>query len=122
MKDFFVNSVLPELFGKFYSRTSQPVVATDASKEPCCSGTSTSLTDNEDGNNEVASAMPLYCYCQKPDDGGSDMVGCDNPACSREWFHRTCLKLNSLPTCKYWYCPDCRKLSQFKKKRKKTLQ
>ena len=47
----------------------------------------------------LASAMPLYCYCQKPDDGGSDMVSCDNPACSREWFHRTCLKLNSLPTC-----------------------
>ena len=83
VKDFLVTSVLPELFGKFYSRTSQPVVATDASKEPCCSA---SLTDNEDGNNEVASTAPLYCYCQKPDDGGSDMVGCDNPACSREWF------------------------------------
>ena len=38
----------------------------------------------------------------------------------REWFHLTCLQLNSLPTSDYWYYPDCRKLSQFKKKRKTT--
>ena len=61
-----------------------------------------SLTDNEDEKNEVGSAVTLYCYCQKADDGGSDMVGCNNAACSREWFHLTCLQLNSLPTSKYW--------------------
>ena len=115
MEKFFVTSILPELFGKFYSRSSPAVEATDASNEPCHSGVS-SLTENEEENNNV---VPLYCYCQKPDDGGSDMVGCDNTACSREWFHLTCLQLDSLPTSKYWYCPDCRKLSQFKKKRKK---
>ncbi len=36
VKDFFVTAVLPELLGEFYSRTSQPVIVTDAT-EPCCS-------------------------------------------------------------------------------------
>ena len=39
-----------------------------APNEPCCSGTSTSLTNNEDEKNEVGCAVALYCYCQKPDE------------------------------------------------------
>jgi len=49
-----------------------------------------------------------YCYCNGPDVG--DMVSCDNPECQFQWFHLSCLGLEKLPTTKYWYCPDCRKL------------
>ena len=57
----------------------------------------------------------LYCYCRGPEEG--DIVGCacDNRNCQYEWFHLTCLGLSTLPIKKNWYCPDCRKLSQFSK-------
>ena len=58
-----------------------------------------------------------YCYCHSPEYG--EMVGCDNPSCKHEWFHLGCLKLDCQPTSKYWYCPDCRKLPEFKQKRSK---
>ena len=55
-----------------------------------------------------------YCYCKGPDEG--DMVGCDNPDCSYQWFHLACLKSEKPPSTKYWYCPDCRKVIKYKKK------
>jgi len=82
-KEFFQKAILPEIIGKF----SRPQA-------------------------EVSPAASLdsdhYCYCNGPDVG--DMVGCDNPECQFQWFHLSCLGLEKLPTTKYWYCPDCRKL------------
>ena len=46
------------------------------------------------------------------------MIGCDNPHCTYEWFHFECLQLSAPPKKKSWYCPDCRKLPTFKKKSK----
>ena len=47
--------------------------------------------------------LPLYCYCQNPEEG--DMVGCDNPILQ---ISIVSFQLYSLLKCKYWYCPDCR--------------
>ena len=120
VKQFFNTAVLPELVGKFYSRGSEsgstpksPVESPSQSAVDCTS-TSSPLTPST-GN------MAKFCYCQGPEEG--DMVGCDNPSCEYEWFHLCCLKLHvaSLPTSKHWYCPDCRKVPCFKRKRSKKL-
>ena len=115
VKDFFTKSILPELLGKFYSRKDEPKATSNTAQDPCCSVTS----DVTDGEGKV-SKMKLYCYCQVPD--GDDMVGCDNRACECEWFHLKCLKLKDFPSKTYWYCPDCRKLPQFKPKGKKKIE
>ena len=35
------------------------------------------------------------------------MIGCDNDLCPIEWFHFSCVQLNTKPKGK-WYCPRCR--------------
>ena len=105
VKHFFITSILPELIGKFYSRTSESQVPSQSS------GPSASLSS---GETDGCSAK-TYCYCSGPEYG--DMVGCDNPS----WFHLSCLKLVSQPKSKYWYCPDCRKLPEFRRKKVKKM-
>ncbi len=126
-KDFFKCSILPELFGKHYSQptttnttfqiqsslpsSSEGQQSDEPGSEKCQvqSGSSTSQNNTD--------SIALYCYCQRPE---GDMIGCDNPNCSFEWFHLTSLNLKSLPSCKFWYCPDCRiaPISEDIKKRK----
>ncbi|KAI0218539.1 Inhibitor of growth protein 2 [Lamellibrachia satsuma] len=48
---------------------------------------------------------PTYCLCQQVSYG--EMIGCDNDACSIEWFHFNCVGLTSKPKGK-WFCPKCR--------------
>ena len=104
VKHFFVSSVLPELVGKFFSWASNvSSKQLDRSDESAASS-----SDN-------ANLEKVYCYCRRPEEGA--MVGCDNHSCPYEWFHLTCLKLTSMPKSKYWYCPDCRQLSDFRRKR-----
>ncbi|CAH1733357.1 unnamed protein product [Aphis gossypii] len=61
---------------------------------------------------------PKYCLCQQVSYG--DMICCDNPECSIEWFHFECVNLTTKPK-KKWFCPNCKKtdkkkLAIFKKK------
>ena len=113
VKQFFNAAILPELMGKFYSRgsesgsTPKSQVESQSAVDPTSTSSLLSLSTGD---------MAKFCYCQGPEEG--DMVGCDNPSCQYEWFHLRCLKLVSLPTSKYWYCPDCRKLPCFKRKRR----
>ena len=88
---------MPELVGKFYSRLPEGYI--------------------NNGNKADQSTEPVYCYCRCPSYG--EMVGCDNPTCTTEWFHFDGLKLDSEPKTKKWYCPDCSKLPEFCKKWKK---
>ncbi|XP_064405923.1 inhibitor of growth protein 3-like [Halichondria panicea] len=53
---------------------------------------------------------PRYCLCNQVSYG--EMVGCDNPECSIEWFHYGCVGITEPPKGK-WYCPQC---SSIKKK------
>lgn len=98
--DAFIRTcILPEILGKWYSssgrRTRTNAVSLDT--------TGTTVTQEQ-----------TYCYCRGPEEG--KMVACDNEQCSIEWFHMKCLKIKTLPRGK-WYCPDCRKLLDFKGKR-----
>ena len=110
-KNFFVAAILPE---KFYSRPTQPVGSGEAegqsttSEDLVCSSGEASASGTSGDN--------LYCYCNKPEEG--DMVGCDNPSCLHQWFHLSCLNLKSLPTTKYWYCPDCSKEKSTRRRKK----
>ena len=95
VRHFFVTSILPELIGKFYSRTSELVSVTQT---PSPSGPSCSVPLSEPGPSSSVPSVKTdgdsaktYCYCQGPEYG--DMVGCDNPSCLHEWFHLSCLKL-----------------------------
>lgn len=47
---------------------------------------------------------PAYCICNKPSAG--NMVGCDHPDCTIEWFHFDCVGLKAEPVGE-WYCPLC---------------
>lgn len=49
-------------------------------------------------------AEPAYCICNKPSAG--NMVGCDNPDCTIEWFHFECVGLTEEPQGE-WFCPLC---------------
>ena len=94
---FFTICILPELVGKWYSRSI--VIPSD------------SPTPNDDSSYN-------YCYCKE--EHGGEMVGCDNPRCQAgEWFHLSCLRLKKKPLCIKWYCPHCQKLPEFSRKRSK---
>lgn len=47
---------------------------------------------------------PTYCLCHQVSFG--EMIACDNPDCSTEWFHFACVNLKAKPKSK-WYCPRC---------------
>lgn len=123
IKQFFNTAILPELVGKFYSRGSESAGSTSTtpveSPSPLCDPTLDTSAEPSILTPSTSSTKK-FCYCQGPDEGDL-MLGCDNPGCKYEWFHLQCLKLASLPTSKQWYCPDCRKLPCFKRKRNKKL-
>ena len=112
-ENFFRTAIMPEIIGRFYSHpsgvqsvdTSSPPAADNGYQTPKEQRSSTSVED-------------VYCYCQRPEEG--DMVACDNSTCPHAWFHVSCLGLKSLPSSRTWYCPDCRKLPEFSRKKRKT--
>jgi hypothetical protein len=65
-------------------------------------------------NYPMTSDEILYCVCEQVEFGR--MVACDNIECPGEWFHYGFVNLENAPEGK-WYCPDCRKLPAFKRKR-----
>ncbi len=100
---FIRTSILPELLAKWYTRSNKIyAIAFD-----------TPGSSKEGSSNCMEK---LYCYCNQPESG--DMIGCDNVDCPIEWFHFECLKIKNAPIGQ-WYCPDCRKLPQFTKKKKR---
>ena len=95
---FFELCLLPELVAKWYSRVQVMPAQTAAAS--------------------TSTDMYIYCHCK--DDKGGDMVGCDNKECEHgQWFHLECLKMKNPPRTNKWYCPDCRKLPQFTRKKQR---
>ena len=96
---FFKVAILPELLGRWYSR---------------------SLVIPVKMNSGTASYD--YCYCKE--ELGGEMICCENSNCnSGQWFHLSCLKIKIAPRVKKWYCPTCRCQEEFKPpKRKKQKQ
>ena len=101
---FFRICILPELLGKFYTKSPRDALNDSALHQP------SALCTNE---------RPI-CYCQGPEEG--KMIGCDNPNCKIEWFHFACLKITEAPKGKRkWYCPVCRILPEFNRSKKKIV-
>ena len=62
----------------------------------------------------------IYCYCKQGK--GGEMIGYDNKECQHgQWFHLLCLKMKRTPRASKWYCPNCQKLTQFKRKRQRKV-
>ncbi|KAM0789715.1 hypothetical protein ACM66B_006573 [Microbotryomycetes sp. NB124-2] len=57
----------------------------------------------------------IYCFCQRVSFG--EMIGCDGADCEREWFHLSCVGLQTIPKGK-WLCEDCRIKAEKGKKRR----
>ena len=119
---FFKTCLLPEIMGNWYTRPSftAEVSNTGLSEDWTATGDSLDHDDTTDSTDTRGVNQPSYCYCQGPEEG--TMIACDNPDCPIEWFHTKCLRLHTLPKGKTkWYCPDCRKLSKFLRKKGKNL-
>ena len=101
--DFFELCILPELLAKWYSREEvMPTQTAEASVPTAREG------------------VYIYCYCKQDKKG--EMIGCDNKECQHgQWFHLPCLKMKRTPRASKWYCPNCRKLTQFKRKRQRKV-
>jgi len=86
-------AVMPELLGKWYSRdhTKLPEPPKDAARDE--------TPENDDGT---------WCYC-KTVKGGS-MINCENPLCTYQWFHMSCLRMKKVP--KTWFCPSCHSIKK----------
>lgn len=95
-KTFWRLCILPELLGKWYTRT-QTLKTFPQSEED--SGT--------------------WCYCNE--NKGGEMIACDNKFCRLKWFHLECVGMSAsgVPQGK-WLCPSCH-VSKSKNKRQKLL-
>ncbi|KAF7432776.1 Histone acetyltransferase complex subunit [Pleurotus ostreatus] len=61
---------------------------------------------DEDLEADDAEDTTIYCFCQKTG-AGEMMIGCDNPSCSYQWFHISCVGVKQ-PLPDKWYCPECK--------------
>ncbi|KAJ7431844.1 hypothetical protein B0H11DRAFT_2261396 [Mycena galericulata] len=58
---------------------------------------------------------PRYCYCDQVSFG--EMIACDDPHCTMEWFHLSCTNLGTAPEGrKKWFCDACKLRKKGKKK------
>ena len=48
----------------------------------------------------------LKKYCMCGDTGDSANLKCDAPGCKREYFHLACVRLQTVPSDKF-FCPRC---------------
>ena len=102
---FFRNCLLPELLGRWYTRSSTPV-----SQVPETSQVTLAPHHPKAAYQCAKTDTQLFCYCQAPEDHSrDDWIGCNNPNCAFEWFHLGCLNLLRIPKQETWYCPDCHK-------------
>ena len=85
---FFKQCLLPEILGTWFTKK-----------------TTTDSTHPQTTKERELSSCRLYCYCQKPEDDSVEWIRCDNPMCSIEWFHTSCLNITTIPKGK-WYCPS----------------
>lgn len=85
-KQFFRMCILPELAGKWFTR----------SKGTQKANTTDKIVEDDDNGN--------WCFCNESK--GGVMIACDNRRCSIKWFHTSCLDMQEPPAGK-WSCPTC---------------
>lgn len=105
LRRFFLKYLLPELLTHKYDPANSNSVI-----QVACSTSTVSTNGNTDTNADPSSKSPtsskLYCFCQRYFPG--KMVACDNPTCTIEWYHYSCVGVKCAPRGK-WFCPDCQK-------------
>jgi hypothetical protein len=111
LKYFFVYGMMPEIVGKWYTR--KPIADLEGVVSQPLEAASEADASSPD---EEEDYTKLWCYCNQPSFG--NMVKCDNDKCTIEWFHFDCLCMRCPPKGK-WYCPSCRKMPKFSKRKKK---
>ena len=97
-EQFFRRCILPELAGKWYTRSRTPL----SSIQP------DDIDEDDDG---------IWCFCKQSK--GGDMVACDNHNCPIKWFHISCLEMTAVPSGK-WLCPTCHPAIERPRKRRKV--
>lgn len=104
VENFFTCNILPEIIGKWYTRKhvadERGVVAVPRPVE------------NDASASAEEDPAIAWCYCGEPYYG--NMIMCEHPSCTIQWFHFDCLRIRRPPKTK-WYCPSCRKLPKPKK-------
>ena len=84
---FFKLCILPELFGKWFTRPRVQL----GTEQALQLGTK----EDDDGT---------WCSCKEAK--GGKMIGCDNKTCTVKWYHLECVNLSSVPH-GTWLCPSC---------------
>lgn len=96
---FFTLCILPELVGKWFTRSRTNIGQIDVEND-----------EDDEGR---------WCYCKESK--GGDMVACDNAKCLIKWYHMSCLEITVSPKGK-WMCPTChpatKKVTRSKSKKK----
>ena len=66
---------------------------------------------HDNGPKDVAQAVSssddskMYCFCGKDKKGM--MIACENPECTVEWYHYSCVGIRRKPKGS-WFCPKCK--------------
>ena len=65
------------------------------------------ITHKLQDNEKPMTNEELYCICGRGEDGY--MIACDNPTCPYQWFHFSCIGMESKPNGS-WFCDRCKLL------------
>ena len=104
---FFKRVILPELIGKFYSRTLQEQSCAFTANRAPTTGSSSNFPQNTDNVN-LTEYKNVICICRKEyDEENDDVIGCDNENCPFRWLHFKCDGIRKIPKGK-WLCKNCR--------------
>ena len=69
---------------------------------------------------KVDNTEGTICYCREKPDVSEPTVFCSNDNCLVSEFHFSCILPSSVKReANIWYCPNCRKLEEFKPQKKK---
>ena len=101
LEQFWDICILPEIVGKFYTNLNNETTQSVLKQVPENAESPYKSNDKD-----------LWCSCRGTE--SDRMVGCDNQNCQWKWFHFDCVGIKRKPKSNLWYCPDCRKLPQFK--------
>ena len=65
------------------------------------------ITHKLQDNEKPMTNVEIYCICGRGEDGY--MIACDNPTCPYQWFHFSCIGMESKPNGS-WFCDRCKLL------------
>ena len=109
-EDFFLNAILPELLGAYFSRPKPHGVHNEPITIPQV-GAVVEIDENNNSPPPVQRDVKLYCVCRTPYDDSLVYIGCDNQNCVFKWFHLKCANVKRVPSGE-WICPYSKAIMQ----------